>query len=142
MIEISNLIPFFLLFSLIGVCGLFDMPYDRSHMIVCEIPECLSLNFDSCTPAYGNIVDDDYNLYFEVRGLKDNGKCEIYLRLEDMNLDEVPEDYRSAASLAIGRSMVCETEGYEKQRVLMGDFDKEMLSKCNGVLANILEGVI
>jgi hypothetical protein len=142
MIEVaSNLIPFLLLFSLIGVCGLFDMPYDRSHMIVCEGDACLKENFNTCTPAYGNIIDKNSNVYFEIRGLKSNNKCEIFVKLEDLNTEIVPEDLRSLANLAIGRSMICEAEAHQKDVILRGVFDKDMLKNCNGVLANALESV-
>jgi hypothetical protein len=141
MIEVSNLVPFLLFGFIISVCGLFDMPYDKSSMVVCEGDMCLRDNFNSCTPAYGNMANENYNVYFEIRGLKDNGKCEIFVKLEDINMEVVPEEFQSVANLAIGRSMICEAEEYQKEEVLKGNFDKTMLSNCNGVLANALETV-
>lgn len=138
MIEISNLIPILLFGILISVCGLFEAPYDRSHMIVCEGHLCIKDNFNTCTPAYGNIIENDFNIYIEIRELKDNGRCETFIRLEEINLDEVPDNLRSIASLATGASMICEVEAHEKDILLRGEFDKSMLNRCNGILANAL----
>lgn len=142
MIEVSNLIPIFLFGILISVCGIFEAPYDRSHMIVCETQSCLEQNFNTCTPAYGNILENDFNIYFEIRELKENERCLTYIRLEEINLDEVPENIRGIASLATGASMICEVEAHEKDNLLRGKFDKSMLSKCNGILANALQTAI
>jgi hypothetical protein len=142
MIEVTNLIPFLLLGFMVGICGFFDAPYDRSHMVICDGEECLKANFDNCNPAYGNIIEDDFNIYFEIRGMKENGRCETYVRLDEINLEEVPENFRGIANLATGASMICEVENYEKEALLRGEFDKSMLSRCNGILANALETVI
>ncbi len=110
-------------------------------MVVCENEFCLKENLNLCNPAYGNIIEDDFNIYFEIRGLNENGKCKTYVRLDDINLDEVPENFKGIANLAIGTDMVCEIEENEKDALLRGEFDKSMLSKCNGILVNVLGAV-
>ena len=138
MIQASNLIPFILFGLLIGFCVLFEAPYDRSHMVVCGDDSCLKNNFQLCEPAYGDLVSPDYNIYFEVRGLKDNGKCEVYIKLNEINSDKVPEEIKTIANLAKGSSMICEVDEKDKDKVLSSQFDSSLLEDCNGVLANAL----
>lgn len=138
MIEATNLIPFLLVGFLIGICGLFEAPYDRSHMIICNDDNCLKNNFQECAPAYGDLISADYNIYFEVRGLKENGKCEVYIQLNEINSDKVPDEIRTVANLAKGSSMICEVDEEQKDKVLSSQFDSSLLENCNGVLANAL----
>lgn len=141
MIEVTNLMPFLLVGFLIGICGLFEAPYDRSNMAVCDDDTCLKNNFQECAPAYGNLVSEDYDIYFEVRGLKDNGKCEVYIQLNQINSDKVPDEIKTVANLAKGSSMICEVNEKDKNKVLSSQFDSSLLENCNGVLANALSTV-
>lgn len=140
MIETNCIISFLLFGALIGLCGFFESPYDTSGMDICNDESCLKNNFEECTPSYGNMKTEDYDIYYEVRGLK-NDKCEVFIRLDEINLDEVPEELRGIANLAKGSSMLCEVKDEDKSKLINGDFDESMLNNCNGVLANALKTV-
>jgi len=146
-IGFSGIVPFIMFGMLIGLCGFFEPSHNNNNVLIdnsyeqihCYDDTCLKEQFIICEPSYGNINNQIFTAYVEINGETSNGKCEVYVRLDDLNSSAIPESYKMFTSFAVGSDMVCEVEDNEKNLLIEGKFDKNLISKCNGNLANILD---
>lgn len=142
MIGVNELVPMFLFTLLIGFCGFFG-PSARNveGMEGCYDDTCFLQSFEECSLSYGTINTDIVTIYMEVLGPNNQGTCDVYVRLDNINSSKVPDEYKTFSDVAKYSDMNCKLNNVQRDLLLSGQFNEELINNCEGSLATVLKSI-
>ncbi|MGC8924117.1 MAG: hypothetical protein ACP5KJ_02920 [Candidatus Micrarchaeia archaeon] len=129
--------------AIIGLCGFFENPMAQDKYVAvgytgqattCLNAKCFEEKFAAGEPAQYDLKDENVQIHMEVRGKSKSGNTVVYLRIDDFNESQVPENMRIIAKNAKGSDMVCALDSSDVDKIMAGNVDKTMLDNCDGPL--------
>ena len=78
---------------------------DRGAPVECATGECFLKEFKRCGPSRFFVQEEGVKLKSEVHGRSAFGDCVVYVRVEDVNPDEVPQEMKLVAGGLKGMDM-------------------------------------
>lgn len=146
MIKVGMLVGLILL---IGLCGLFEnngtvpqyKPANENVVVAsCDNIECMQGKLDACSPAEMTEQNEQGKVYMKIKGRSSMEDCIVYIRLDEINPQLIPEEYQMFAGTVKGSDMTCALDQDDIDLLKSGEMpDETMLEKCDGPLKSLLQ---
>lgn len=144
---IKIVIPLGLILLVGGLCGFLtgaeQQKYKPSEnqpvMKTCTTQECFQQSILSGAPAEYDLNEQGASMHMEIRGKSDLGDTIAYIRLDEIDESQIPEEYRLIAGSIKGADMVCALSDDNVQKMMAGEIDESILDKCDGTLKSFVQ---